>query len=225
MIINIQLFGGRGTDSGFGGEMDTGDGKKRVTRFFDKTDKFAGMSIHEFENAIREKSVEYIGLFDKDGNLLVAGTSNNKGAVAIPTNAANFKDAVTLTHNHPNGGKRIIGGSFSDMDVKNHLRLNFKGETRAVANGQNENTYIFRAKAGAKQNREKMMRIARTVGQKYESEAQKTLNKVRKDLSVKGKSLGGKDNQVYIGTAKRLWKKSGLEKAGYEYIEVNKKRW
>lgn len=61
--MNIQLFGGRGANSGFGGDMDTGDSGRRVTKFIDKTNKYKGMSIHEFENAIREKPVEYVGLF------------------------------------------------------------------------------------------------------------------------------------------------------------------
>ena len=102
---------GNRTDSGWGKGINTGEGS-RATAFYDKTKRFANMSIHEFENAIREKSVEYVGLFDKDGKLVVAGTSNNKGAVAIPTMHPDFEKAVTLTHNHPNGDKRVIGGLF-----------------------------------------------------------------------------------------------------------------
>ena len=140
--INIQCFGGRGANSGYGQGTSTGGEGSRVSAFYDKTKKYQGMSIHQFENAVRDKSVEYIALYDKDGKLIVAGTSNNKGAVVIPTGHPNFKDAVTLTHNHPYKGRRIIGGSFSGADVQNHLRFGFKGETRAVSNGPNENTYI-----------------------------------------------------------------------------------
>ncbi len=223
--INIQLFGGRGANSGYGQGISTGGDDSRVSAFYDKTKKYQGMTIHQFENAVRDKSVEYIGLYDKDGKLIVAGTSNNKGAVAIPTGHPNFKDAVTLTHNHPYKGRRIIGGSFSGADVQNHLRFGFKGETRAVSNGPNENTYIFRAKKGVNQNTEKMTSIANKMNSRYKATAQKTLDAVRKDLSSRGKSLNGRDNQVYIGTAKKLWKKANVNRYGYEYIEVNKSRW
>lgn len=223
--INIQQFGGRGANSGYGQGVNTGGDSSHVSAFYDKTKKYQGMTIHQFENAVRDKSVEYIALFDKNGNLLVAGTSYNKGAVAVPIGHPKFKEAVTLTHNHPYQGNRIIGGSFSAKDVQNHLRFRLKGETRAVSNGPNENTYIFRAKKGAKQNIQKMTSIADKMNVRYEATAQKTLDSVKKDLSSRGKSLNGKDNQVYIGTAKRLWKKANVNRYGYEYVEVNKSRW
>ena len=183
------------------------------------------MTIHQFENAVRDKTVEYLALYDKDGKLIVAGTSNNKSAVAIPTGHPRFKDAVTLTHNHPYHGGRIIGGSFSEADIQNHLRFGFKGETRAVSNGPNENTYIFRSKKGVKQKVEIMSAVAGRIGGHYKSTAQKSLDAVKKKLEGQGKPLNGKDNQVYIGTAKKLWKKANVNYYGYEYIEVNKARW
>lgn len=223
--IKIQLFGGRGANSGYGQGINTGGDRARVSAFYDKTSKYKGMSIHQFENSVRDKGVEYIALYDKDGKLIVAGTSNNKGAVAVPTGHPRFKDAVTLTHNHPYQGGRIIGGSFSDADVQIHLRFGLKGETRAVSNGPNENTYIFRAKQGVKQNAKQMTAVANKIGNRYKSEAPKRTEKVKNDLKKQGKSLNGKDNQVYIGTAKRLWKNAKVERFGYEYIEVNKSRW
>ena len=41
---------------------------------------------------------------------------------------------IVLTHNHPAGGKdgRTIGGSFSDADINNHIKLGFK-ETLATS--------------------------------------------------------------------------------------------
>lgn len=202
--INIQCFGGRGANSGYGQGISTGGDSSRVSAFYDKTKKYQGMTIHQFENAVRDKSVEYVALFDRDGKMIVAGTSNNKGSVAIPTGHPKFQEAVTLTHNHPYQGGRIIGGSFSGADIQTHLRLGLKGETRAVSNGFNENTYIFRAKQGTKQNKKEMTSIADSFNKKYKAMAQKTLNGVRKDLSAHGKSLNGRDNQVYIGTAKRF---------------------
>lgn len=218
-------MGGRGANSGYGTGTNTGGSGSRVRRFIDETDKFKRMSLHEFENAIRDRAVEYIGLFDKDGNLIVAGTSRNKGAVAIPTGHPNFKDAVTLTHNHPYQGGRIIGGSFSGADISNHLNLGLKGESRAVSNGPNENTYIFRAKAGAKQNISKMYGIVNKANKDYLTKAPQNRAKVEKKLAKQGKSLNGRGNQVYIGTMKRLWKNANVSRYGYEYIEVNKSRW
>lgn len=223
--LNLQLFGGRGADSGYGGGTSTSGKKTGGSRFYDKTSKFKGMDLHEFENAIRDKKTEYIGIFDKDGNLIIAGTSGNKGSVAIPSNHPDFSKIHSLTHNHPYSDGRIIGGSFSEADVQNHLRLNIPGETRAVTNGPNENTYIFRAKKGTKQNVNGMVVTASKVGRDYKSQAQKALDKVNKKLRKQGKSLNGKTNQVYIGTAKRLWKNANVDRYGYEYIEVRKKHW
>jgi hypothetical protein len=39
------------------------------------------------------------------------------------------------------------------------------------------------------------------------------VDKVTKELAKKGKSLGNKSNQVYIGTAKRMWKNAHGEKS------------
>lgn len=51
---------GNRPDSGWGKGDNTGDEGSRVRAFYDKTEKFANMSMHEFENAIRDKSVEYV---------------------------------------------------------------------------------------------------------------------------------------------------------------------
>ena len=213
-------MGGRGANSGYGTGTNTGGSGSRVTAFYDKTKKYQGMSLHEFENAVRDKTVEYIALYDKDGKLVVAGTSYNKGAVAVPERHPKFKDAVTLTHNHPYQGGRIIGGSFSGADISNHLHLGLKGETRAVSNGPNENTYIFRAKSGAKQNQKKMNDIINQAEKDYSTKAPQNRARVEKKLAKQGKSLNGRGNQVYIGTMKRLWKNILREK---NFLSLNLK--
>lgn len=129
-----------------------------------------------------------------------------------------------MTHNHPYNNGRVIGGSFSGADVQSHLRFNL-GETRAVTNGPNEHTYIFRNKKGSSQKQKQMAKIARNFDSKYNREASKSVDKVTKKLSKKGKSLGNKQGQVYIGTAKRLWKNANVQQYGYEYIEVKKAHW
>lgn len=229
MRYRICLHGGRGASSSYGGDKNTA-GDDRPVKFYDKTDKYQGMSMHEFENAVRDKTVEYIGIFDGDGNLIVAGTSNNPHKVAIPSNHPRFQEAVTLTHNHPykpaDDPSRTIGASFSEADVRNHVLFGFKGETRAVSNGPNENTYIFRAKSGATQNRSDMLTYAREFQPKFDSAATTTLNAVNKRLATQGKTLTvGQKSQVMLGAAKRVWKSHVVEKAGYEYIEVKKAHW
>lgn len=69
---------GNRPDSGWGKGDNTGDEGSRVRAFYDKTEKFANMSMHEFENAIRDKSVEYVGLFDANGNLWLQERATTK---------------------------------------------------------------------------------------------------------------------------------------------------
>ena len=222
--INIQLFGGRGADSGYGQGYHTGGGGHGPTHFYDKTAQFKGMTLHTFENAVRDKSVEYMAGFDANGKLVVAGTSQNKGAVAIPTGHPEFSKVVTLTHNHPYGGGRIIGGSFSGADIQTHLSLGLT-ETRAVSNGPNEHTYIFRKKNGIKQNVKKMTNYAISFNSRYSATANKSLASAKNKAAARGKSLNGRDNQVFIGAAKRIWKNAHVERFGYEYIDVPKAHW
>lgn len=222
--MNIQLFGGRGANSGYSGGRST-SGNRGASKFYDKTSKYQGMTMHEFENAIRDKKYENIGIFDKDGKLIIAGTSYNKGSVAIPSNHPDFNKMHDLTHNHPYQDGRVIGGSFSEADIQNHLRFNIPGMTRAVSNGPNENTYIFRAKNGAKTDINGMATAANKAGRQYADKAQRAVDAVRAKLAAQGKSLNGRSNQVYIGTMKRIWKETNVEKYGYEYIEIKKPKW
>lgn len=229
MRYRICMHGGRGASSSYGGDKTTGGGGRNL-KFYDKTQKYQGMSLHEFENAVRDKPVEYIGLFDDQGQLIVAGTSFNSGAVAIPTNHPRFRETQNLTHNHPyrpaDNPDRTIGASFSKADVTNHLALGIKGETRAVSNGPNENTYIFRAKAGAKQNVRTMTKYAEAAESRWQKVYGRKLKQVETKLAKQGRKLTpGQRNQVVLGTAKSVWKSHVVEKAGYEYIEVKKSHW
>ena len=229
MKYRICLCGGRGASSSYGGDKTTGSDGKPL-KFYDKTEQYRGMSLHEFENAVRDKPVEYIGIFDGDGNLIIAGTSHHSGRVSIPDRHPKFKEAQTLTHNHPykpaDDPNRTIGASFSEDDVRNHVLFGLKGETRAVTNGPNENTYIFRAKAGTKQNKLAMIRYAKEFKARFDYKSVVTLDKVNKRLAQQGKRLTeGQKNQVMLGAAKSVWKSHNVEKAGYEYIEIKKARW
>ena len=70
-----------------------------------------------------------------------------------------------------------------------------------------------------------MAHIANRFDAQYKRNAAKSVDRVTKKLAKKGKSLGNKSNQVYIGTAKRMWKDAHVERYGYEYIEVKKAHW
>lgn len=223
-------MGGRGASSGFGSGVTTGT-RGSGGQFYDRTGQYSGMTLHEFENAIRDKSTEYIGLFDAKGQLIVAGTSGQTGAVAVPTEHPRFGEAVILTHNHPSDGTRGIGGTFSEADVKNHAWLALQGkaalqQTRAVASGKGENTYILRNRSDASpmnllvtargiENTGKMAKTGKSVVTKVEDAVYKKYGRHLSDTA---------HNSVYLGGMKRVWKDE-TGKAGYDYVEVKKARW
>lgn len=223
-------MGGRGAASGYSGPGSTSGNGKGARRFYDKTSKFKGMSIHEFENAVRDKKVEYIGIYDDKGKLIVAGTSYNSHAVNIPTNHPEFSKAHTLTHNHPYNPTdepyRTIGASFSETDISNHIRMGFKGETRAVSNGPNENTYIFRAKAGAKQDNLRMYKHMAKIKGQWQRKGNQKVDDINKRLAKQGKSLSpSQRKQVLYGMVKKGWQSIEVKASGYEYIEIKKAHW
>lgn len=55
-------MGGRGASSGTGANLG---GSGKPLPFYDRTAKFAGMSLHEFENAIRDKKMSISGFLIK----------------------------------------------------------------------------------------------------------------------------------------------------------------
>lgn len=225
-------MGGRGGASGFDTGTSTGADRKSGAKFYDRTAQFEGMTLHEFENAIRDKKTEYIGLFDKEGKLIVAGTSGQKGSVAVPTGHPEFSKTVTLTHNHPSAHGRGIGGTFSEADVINHAWLQVKGaapslqQTRAVASGKGENTYIMRN--GAKANVNHLLQTAQLIDKSntMSKTGNKVLDAVKATVALKyGKTLSSvEQNMVYLGALKRIWK-DRASKSGFDYIEVKKSRW
>lgn len=212
-------MGGRGAKTDYG-TMPTG------AQFYDLTDKYKGMPLHEFENKIRDRKHEYIGLADEQGNIIIAGTSYKKGQVAIPQNHPDFNKSRTLTHNHPYREDRPIGATFSDSDIMNHAILsNVLTQTRAVSGGKNENTYILKAGKG-KTNPEGLYKYASNVRDKKDKIANNAVLKARKKFAKQGKTLTrGQVNQIGLGSMKRVWKGDNVKKYGFDYIEVKKARW
>lgn len=214
-------MGGRGAWSGMGASTGGGGGGRR---YKDVTKQFHGMNVHDFENAIRDRKTEYAGIFDANGNLVIAVTSGSKSSVGIPTQEAT--GAALLTHNHPYQGSRVIGGTLSEADVINHINFGI-GTTRAVTNGPNENTYILQTKAGSKPNM--LLKAAETSKnqKKMNKMGRDAFNKVSADMKAKGYTdaqIQAKHGQIYLGAMKNYWKTEAT-KAGYDYIEVKKSRW
>ena len=220
MKLNIQLFGGRGASSSYGEEgYDTSSDKKRKMRFYDKTNIYKGMSVTQFEERVGKYRSEYIGLYDDNGKIMIAGTSYDKGAVSIPTTHPDFKKINSMTHTHPIEGTRQLGGSLSGADVQNTAILNFKS-VRARAP---EKTYMLRASKGTKQNAKKLYGIATLTDKKWDKNARTRITKIKKKLSQKGKKISGAtENKIYLGYGTRYWKRA-LTGTGYEYIEIRKK--
>lgn len=221
-------MGGRGSNSagkhgGIGGGVGAGGSNGRGGVFHDKTQQFAGMSLHDFENEIRGKSVEYIGIFDENGTLMVAGTSNSKGHVALPDLPQGTDySKLTLTHNHPSGNGRGLGGTFSPADIKNHAEFGFK-QTRAVANGRGEHSYIITTMPNA--NPAGLKNFASNAGTAMRNRGNALIAKVQKQFDARGQNVPLElYNKLYLGSQKKFWA-GEAEKNGYQYIALKKAPW
>lgn len=217
-----------------GGRGASGAGKHRKIsgttasgkpgRFNDMTSNFAGMSLHEFENAVRGKSTEYLGGFDKDGNLIIAGTSGKKGAVIVPTGHPDFSKITTITHNHPSDANRPLGGTFSEADVKILGRYSQLNSMRAVASGKGEHSYIMQKSSSGKANPSglKNAALSAEMTNKLSAMGNSAVAKARKNV---GRPLTTAEyNRVFIGGMKNAW--SDIAKHnGYDYITLKKAPW
>lgn len=217
-----------------GGRGASGAGKHRKIsgttasgqpgRFNDMTNDFAGMSLHEFENAIRGKSTEYLGGFDKDGKLIVAGTSGEKGAVVVPTGHPDFAKVTTLTHNHPSDANRPLGGTFSEADIQVLGKYSQLNSMRAVANGKGEHSYIMQ-KSGRRTANPGGLTIAA-----LRAEATNKLDKMGNSAVAKARKNVGRPlttaeyNRVFIGGMKKAWTDIAKQN-GYDYVPLKKAPW
>lgn len=214
-------MGGRGAS--YKGSSSTGNSDRKSN--FYEVKKFKGMSLHEFENSIRDKDIEYLGLVDNKGNIITAGTSYNKGSVSIPTSHPEFSKAVGMTHNHPYSDGRSIGGTFSGADIKGMLTFNHEF-VRAVTNGKNENTYILKRKTNSNSRGLYKYADKMTSDSKIQKRGNAAIKKVREKLSKQGKSLTRKqENQIFLGVQKHVWKNKIVKDLGFDYVEVKKSRW
>ena len=209
IMCNLVLSGGRGADSGYGKEGINTASNNKAMPFYDKTDKYRGMHYLDFEEKIRGKNVEYVGLYDETGKIVVAGTSYNSEAVGIPTSHPDFNKATRLTHNHPADATRLLGGSFSSADVVNNSLLNMNS-IRAVAK---EKTYTIQKSKTFKESDRRRMSIKALKSDTIWDKARKLLSKVNNG------SLTHKNIQtIKLGYGTRVWKNL-TKNSGYDYIE------
>lgn len=218
-------MGGRGSTSGAGKGKISGTnafGQPRV--FYDKTSNFQGMSMHEFENAVRGRKQEYIGGFDENGKLVVAGTSNNKGAVVVPTGHPEFKNIKTLTHNHPSDTNRPVGGTLSEADVKILGKYHNLNSMRAVASGKSEHSYIMQKSSNKTANHNGLLTDA-TFAENSGRLARMGNEAVAKFQKSVGRPLTTAEiNSAYIGGMKNAWKDIA-RRNGFDYIPLKKAPW
>ena len=215
-------MGGRGSSGA--GKRTTGTGVNGGSKaFYDLTANYAGMSLHQFENAIRDKKSEYLGGFDANGNLVVAGTSYLKGSVALPTGHPDFNKITTLTHNHPSNTDRPLGGTFSQADVKVLGTYPHLNSVRVVANGRGEHSYIMQKITG-RANPQGLLNDAGSSAMRTKMRNMGNANMVRVQASVGRKLTPSEASRAYIGVIKKDWV-DFAEKNGYTYTPLKKAPW
>ena len=215
-------MGGRGIGSGRRG--NTGGGDQRFGSLkplplagqtaFDRNGRNLGTqaSIDKWETKNATLDHEQLLMVNSDG-YAVAYFDGDKDSVAFAIPRGVDASDITLTHVHPAYYDRDIGGTFSEADLVNHIRLGLK-ETRAVSV---EGTYVFRAEKGANP-RAFLRALARR-----ESDTSSAINKA---VKAKEKSLGRKltekeYSKIFLDAHDR-WLKTHATGHGYYYkLEKN----
>lgn len=207
--LNIQFFGGRGSSSSSGGNRastghgygGTGEplGLAGQTGFYDGNKVSVRSTLDHWEGKSYGLDHEELLMIDEDG-FATAYFKGGKDAVSfIPPDEAIAKKTV-LTHNHPLGDGRTIGGGFSNADIENHIKYKFK-ETRATAV---EGTYSF--KATSKANSQGFLKALK--GRKNEVSK-------KADAYMK-KNPNANSIDVYLKESHK-WYQKAAKKYGFEY--------
>ena len=215
----MALFGGRGANSSYGKEGVNTGGNEKPLPFYDRTELYRGMSRQEYERRIRNRKVEWIGLYNENDEIVVAGTSNNKGAVAIPTTHPDYKKATRMTHNHPADMKnRYVGGSFSEADV---LVATSRGMNSVRAVAPENKDYQFARVRNTKTGTSRLYKNAIKVNNTnaYGKAGSKAVSKIKAKFTRQGKTMSQKVyDQVYFGVGKQIWQQAS-KGTGWEYSE------
>lgn len=211
----LIMRGGRGASSGKSSTTTGNSG--RPLSFYDKTSIYKGMPLEEFQNKIRNRKNEWIGIADSNGRIILAGTSYNNGGVAIPVNNAEFKNGSSLTHNHPGGQGQLrgMGGTLSPADVTNHVKLDNIKTTSAVAK---ERDYFI---VGRPNDRNRALSTIAKIDKSWDSQSQKT---TKGYIKKSGKSPSWKiREQIYLGAGTRMYRKY-MSDVGLTYTERKRKK-
>lgn len=203
-------MGGRGSSSfGGGGGIITlgtgsgGSGKSLglagQTGFYDGNKVSVESTLTHWEGKSKGLDHEELLMIDEDG-FATAYFKGGKTSVAFTAPSKEVAAKTVLTHNHPLGDGRTIGGGFSDADVTNHIRLGFK-ETRATSV---EGTYSF--KATAKADSKGFLNALKGRKKACQEKADAIMKKNPKANAI----------DVYL-TASHHWYQTNASKYGYEY--------
>lgn len=212
--IDLQFFGGRGASSG--GNSATGGGGGGSGKelglagqtYFENGNKVSvAGTLNYWEGKSKNLKHEELLFVGEDG--FAAGYfKGGSGAVSFHIPEGVDASKTVLTHNHPTGGKdgRTIGGSFSNADLTNHIRLGLK-ESRATSV---EGTYYFRAgkKADAK------------GFQKAMGTRKSAVNKATKKRMDSGDKKSEID--IYLEESHK-WYSKNAKKYGFEYGLIKSK--
>lgn len=209
MKLDIQLFGGRGSESMSGahskGDLLKGDyGKPSPPVDVSRIPNIQSMSKFEDYIKMKDEPVEYGFYVDENGKV-IAGAKGDKHSVAVGIDADKETSKLTFTHNHPNR----YGGTFSSADVSSLTTQNLK-EMRAVAK---EGTYSLKRMRGAKPL--DFNRALNKAIPKIESQARSNAGKV-KSAGLSQTEYRKKYRKAYVDTYSS-WYKKNASKYGYKY--------
>lgn len=218
--IDLQFFGGRGSASaggsgkGFTGFGYGGSGQSLglagQTYFEDGNKVSVGGTLNYWEGKSKDLKHEELLMIGEDGFAVgyFKGGATSVG-FTMPKDVDPSK--ITLTHNHPYGGKdgRTIGGSFSNADLNNHINLGLK-ETRATSR---EGTYSFKAAKGVKQD---PAGFQKALGKRQAECSAKADAKYKKAQTKGGKAASKSYIDTYLETC-HDWYKTNAPKYGYAY--------
>lgn len=187
--------------------VSTGGSSIKLPKQMDVS-QFAGMSLQEIEDRIRNLDHEELFVIDKDGNITAAYTGGN-GSVSFYSSDLDIVGA-TVTHGHPKGGEGY-GATFSLKDVQNMASSKWN-EHRATASGQGEMNYIIRAtsKTTGKNRKDLYDRI----------ESDKSMLNAEMDKASKsaGNVSATAKRQIYTGILDKYYSKI-LPQYNFEYIK------
>lgn len=224
--INLQFFGGRGAASaggsgkGFTGAGYGGSGASlglAGQTYFDGNKVSVDGTLNFWEGKSKDLDHEELLIVGDDG-FAMGYFKGGSGSVGFTMPDGADPSKLTLTHNHPYGGKdgRTIGGSFSNADLNNHINLGLK-ETRATSI---EGTYSFKAAKGVKQNPKGFQKA---LGRRQAEVSKKADARYKAAQKKGGKAASKSYIDTYLEESHKWYQKNSSQ-YGYEYSFTKAKK-